>query len=202
VFNGAKIAAFGSLFAAVTLVASCSGSSSSPTSSTTGGPSATPSSTGAPTTFTSKQYGYTLTLPAQWTSADAVGKWDRRSALDIGSFDVDRFFSGVQGKGSYGAAGRWHGDLASYTTWLVAWTHRTHGDTCPAKPSTRTPISIGGQQGVLLAYNCGILINIAATVHHGVGYHFVFKDDGVFDSTDPADRATFLQMLNSVQFPS
>lgn len=199
----AKIAAFGSLFAAVALVASCSGGSSAPTSAPTSGASATPvPSSAAQTTFTSAKYGYSLTLPAQWSDAQAVGKWDRRSALDLESLDVDRFFSGVSGKGSYAAAGRWNRGLAAYTTFLISFTHRTHGDFCPAKPDTRAAVTVGGQPGVLLGYNCGILINIAATVHHGVGYQFVFRDSGVAAASDPADHATFLQMLSSVHFLS
>jgi len=55
---------------------------------------------------------------------------------------------------------------------------------------------------VLLAYNCGILINIATTVRHGVAYQFVFRDGGVPAATDPADNATFMQMLRSVHFAS
>jgi hypothetical protein len=195
----AKIAAFGSLFAAVTLVASCSGSTSAPTSAAATLP---PSSAAAHTTFTSQSYGYKLTVPAQWSAAPADYKWDRRSELSLDSPAVDKFFSSVTGRGSYAAAGRWNGDLAAYTTFLIAWTHRTHGDFCPAKPNTRSPVTIGGQPGVLLAYNCGILINIAATVHHGVGYQFVFRDSGVSAASDPADHAVFLQILRSVQFRS
>ena len=200
----AQIAAFGSLFAAVALVASCSGSPSAPTSTSTPGATATlpPSSVAASTTFTSAKYGYTLRLPAQWTGVSAVNKWDRRSGLDLESFEVDKFFSSVTGKGSYGVAGRWNGDLAAYTTFLIAFNQRTHGDTCPPKPNTRNPVTIGDQPGVLLAYNCGILINIAATVHHGVAYQFVFRDGGVAAASDPADHATFLQILRSVHFRS
>lgn len=195
----AKIAAVGSLFAAVTLVASCSGSTSAPTSAAATLP---PSSAAAQTTFTSQSYGYTLTVPAQWSAAPADYKWDRRSGLSLDAPEVDKFFSSVTGRGSFAVAGRWKRDLAAYTTFLIAWTFRTHGDTCPPKPDTRNPVTIGGQPGVLLAYNCGILINIAATVRHGVGYQFVFRDSGVSAASDPADHAVFLQMLRSVQFPN
>jgi hypothetical protein len=200
----AKVAAFGSLVAAVALVASCGGSSSAPTSTSTPGGTATlpPSSAAVPTTFTSTKYGYALTLPAQWTGVPAVNKWDRRSGLDLESFDVDKFLADVPGKGSFGAAGRWKGDLAAYTRFLIAFTQRTHGDFCPPKPDTRGQVTIGGQPGVLLAYNCGILINIAATVHHGVGYQFTFRDSGVAAASDSTDHATFLQLLRSVQFRS
>ena len=54
---------------------------------------------------------------------------------------------------------------------------------------------------MLLGYNCGILVNIAATVHRGVGYAFFLADDSVQAATDPADHATFDKILRSVQFP-
>jgi hypothetical protein len=66
----------------------------------------------------------------------------------------------------------------------------------------RNRVTIGGQPGVLLAYNCGILINFALTVDHGVEYWFVFVDQGVPAATDPTDHAPFLKMLSSVQFPA
>jgi hypothetical protein len=55
---------------------------------------------------------------------------------------------------------------------------------------------------VLLAYNCGILINHAVTVHHGVGYDFAFRDPTVAAATDPTDHAALLDILGSVQFPA
>jgi hypothetical protein len=54
---------------------------------------------------------------------------------------------------------------------------------------------------VLLEYNCGILINMAATVRHGVGYVFVFRDDSVQAASDRTDHAVFAQILRSVEFP-
>jgi hypothetical protein len=189
----AKVAVFGSVLATVTLVASCSGGTSAPRS-------ATSSSSAAPTTFTSAKYGYTLTVPANWTTAQAGSTWDGHTALSIDAGQVDEFFSDVEGKGSFGVAARWTRDLAAYTRWLVAWTQLTHGGTCPPKPETTTPVTIGGQPGVLLEYNCGILINIAATVRHGVAYQFVFRDDGVQAASDPGDHAVFLQILRSVKF--
>ena len=58
--------------------------------------------------------------------------------------------------------------------YLIASTARYHSDTCPRRPNGQAGIAIGGRPGVLLEYNCGILINLAATVSHGVGYVFTF----------------------------
>jgi hypothetical protein len=46
------------------------------------------------------------------------------------------------------------------------------------------------------------LINVAATVHGGTGYHFVFRDPAVAAATDPTDKATFSALLSSVTFGS
>jgi hypothetical protein len=88
----------------------------------------------------------------------------------------------------------------AYARYLVAWNARFHGDTCPAKPHTSRSITVGGDPGILLAYDCGILINIAGTVHEGLGYWFGFRDPSVQAATDPVDRNAFLQILGSVRF--
>ncbi|MEO8229596.1 MAG: hypothetical protein ABI628_07520 [Chloroflexota bacterium] len=85
---------------------------------------------------------------------------------------------------------------------LIAATAKFHGDTCPPKPDAQDPIIIGGDPGILVAWNCGILINNALTVPNGVGYQFLLRDPAVHAATDPADRAVFLAMLESVQFPN
>ena len=54
---------------------------------------------------------------------------------------------------------------------------------------------------MLMAYDCGVLINNGVTVHSGIGYWFVMKDDAVQAATDPADHKTFLRILRSVHFP-
>ena len=206
----AKVATLGSLLAAVTLIASCSASSqsASPPAATSGGsatlplPStATPQTTAASaTTFTSARYGYTVTVPAGWTSRQAFAKWDGESELDGESAYVDLLGQPAESKGVWAAAARTKRDLATDTTFAIAWNTRYHGDTCPVRP-TRSRVTVGGRPGVLLAYGCGILINFVVAVHRGVEYWFVFVDQGVPAATDPADHATFLGILKSVQFP-
>ena len=92
--------------------------------------------------------------------------------------------------------------LAASTDALIAATVKYHGDTCPPTPEAQDPINIGGDPGMLVAWNCGILINIAVTVPNGVGYQFLWRNPAVHAATDPTDRATFLAMLESVQFPA
>jgi hypothetical protein len=195
------------LLATVFLIASCSASSTTSSSSAASSHTdTTPRSSGSsqvsagPTTFTSATYRYTLTVPARWTSRQASEKWDIQSELDGTSILADLFGEPSESRGVFAAAARWKRDLAAYTTYLIAWNAHYH-EFCPQRPNTRTPVTIGGRPGVLLAYNCGILVNIAATVHRRVGYLFTFVDQGVAAATDPTDHATFLKVLRSVQFP-
>ena len=209
------------LLAAFVLIASCragsttsSGTASArPASSNSAGPSSPASShphtpprsagssplSAGPTTFTSATYGYTLTVPAGWASRQAFEKWDIESELDGTSILADLFGEPGVSRGAFAAAAPWKRDLAAYTSYLIAWTAHYH-EFCPQRPNRRTGVSIGGQRGVLLAYDCGILVNIAVTVHRGVGYVFTFVDRGVAAATDPTDHATFLKILRSVRF--
>jgi hypothetical protein len=127
-------------------------------------------------------------------------KWDGQSNLTFDeSAQVDHFGSGSVAV--IAAAAHWKRDLAAYARFWIDWTYRYHGEFCPLKPNTRNPVTIGGQPGVLLGYNCGILINHAVTVHNGVGYVFSFRDPAVDAATDPTDHATFAKILRSVEFP-
>lgn len=203
----AKIATFGSLLAAVGLVASCSSSGTSaartaasstlPQSSATASPSVAPE----PTTFTSKAYGYTATVPAGWTSRQAYEPWDGEWELDGQSVMVDLIGQPAESSGVWAAAARTKRDLAADARYAIVWNAHYHGDTCP-HPPTRTHVTVGGRPGVLLAYNCGILVNQVVTVNRGIQYWFVFVDQSVARATDPTDHATFMKILRSVRFPA
>lgn len=207
-----RVIGYLSLLAAFFVVASCSSSNSSGSSSsaassavsTTPQSSAAPPESSPPTpkTFTSAAYGYTVTVPAGWTSRQAYAKWDGESGLNGDSAYVDLLGQPGETRGVWVAAAPRKGDLAAYTTFLIAWNFHVHGDTCPQRPNMREPVMIGGQPGILLAYNCGILVNNAATIHDGVGYFFAFVDHDLAAATDPTDHATFLKILKSVQFPA
>lgn len=186
---------------AILVTTSCGGSDSSGSSSPAPGHTGTgePSSSSAPSTFTSDTYGYTVVLPADWTSFPAAIRWDGIGALNRDAFTADQFRSASDALG-FAAAAPWKGGLAAYTKRRIVLNYRFHGDTCPRKPDARDPVTVGGQPGVLVSYNCGILVDWAATVHNGVGYLFSFVDPDVYGATDPTDHATFLAMLSSVQF--
>ncbi len=192
---------------AVCVIASCSAGATNPSSSpqdagsaaTAAGPSSSQST--SPVRFDSPEYGYTVTLPAGWAANQAYSKWNGSAELVKDSLDVDVFFRPTSSAVSFAAAARWTHGLTAYARYLIASTVRYHSDTCPRRPNRRVGIAIGGRPGVLLEYNCGILINIAETVQHGMGYVFTFRDDNVQTASDRTDHAVFSQILGSVEFP-
>lgn len=197
-----RVVACSSLIPAVLVLAACGDNrtSSGPNAADAPSPSAVGHSTAPePATFTSRTYGYTTTLPPQWTSIQAYKTWDGESDVSHDSGSVDQFI-GTSLASSWVFAAPWKRGLAAYTRFLLVRNVRFHGDTCPARPQGRKAITVGGAPGVWLAYDCGILINLVGTVHHGVGYTFGFRDPAVQAAGDPHDRKAFLQILHSVRF--
>jgi hypothetical protein len=168
----------------------------SPTVAASRAPTASP----VPTTFASTTYGYSLMVPAGWTSIQASVAWDGSGAPFSGDAEADQFVSPVAAS-AWAYAAPTTKDLAGYVQERIAATATAASATCPAAPELQDPIDIGGEPGTLLSWDCGILINIAVTVHNGTGYLFGFRDPAVHAATDPADRATFLELLRSVGFP-
>jgi hypothetical protein len=185
-------------------VASAPSGSSTPAAAvvtTTTAADAATTGAAAPTTFTSTIYGYSVTVPAGWTSAPATHPWDGKSASSHEDPAADQWSSpGSPSSWALAAASR--GNLGSYVKKGIAANFATHGDTCPEKPAAQDPVAIGATPGVLVAWDCGILINIGFAVHNGVGYQFGFRDPAVHAASDAEDRATFVALLESVRWPT
>ena len=166
--------------------------------------SAEPSVTGrpaGPTSFASPLYGYRLTLPPGWIAAAAIIPWDgvRQPGPDA---DVDKF-AGPAELSAFGFAGPTSLDLDALVADRIAANARDHADTCPADAlEVNEPIVVGEEEGVLLGWDCGALINQAVAVHAGVAYAFTFRDLSISTSRDPADGALFRTILDSVAFPT
>ena len=161
-------------------------------------PVASPS---GPIVFTSSLYGYTITLPTGWVSAPAIVRWDGK--VQPGPDAETDKFGGPEQLSAFGFAGPFSGNLAAFVSDRIAATARDHADTCPvAEPEINERLQIGGQQWVFLGWNCGAVINTAVTVRAGVGYVFTFRDLAVQAATDPADRAIFRSMLDSIELPT
>lgn len=203
-------------FVALVTVAACSGTSASPSSapssvqaapeatqapsSVAATPAATPTAT--PVGFTSPLYGYSITLPASWSVGAARLPWDGASAPGDDFSTVDKFISPAT-VSVFAFAGPVTTDLDQLVKANIAWTVRDHGDTCPAPaPETTEPIQIGGEDGMLLSWNCGILINQALAIRDSTAFVFVMRDPGVQAATDATDRVLLEDLLNSVKLPS
>jgi hypothetical protein len=200
----------GALFAAVLIVGACIApaasveTTSTPVASAAPSPtvaaSAAPTASPVPTTFASTTYGYSLTVPAGWTSIQASVAWNGSGAPFSGDAEADQF-NGPGTASAWAFAAPTTKDLAGYAQERIAATAAAASATCPAAPDLQDQIEIGGEPGTLLSWDCGILINIAVMVHNGAGYLFGFRDPAVHAATDAADRATFLDLLKSVRFP-
>jgi hypothetical protein len=176
-------------------------SAAAPSAASSVAPSAAPSASASPVAFTSKTYGYSLTLPGNWTTIQATAAWNGKGAPFHDVPEADQFVGPPPASAwFFGAPTK--KDLAARVKESIAANAAEHGNTCPPVPSVQEPIEIGGEPGVFLAFNCGILINNAITVHDGMAYLFGFRDPAVHDATSPKDRAVFLEMLKSVTFPS
>jgi hypothetical protein len=169
-------------------------------------PSLTPSIETSPTpsppsTFTSPIYGYTVELPGGWKAIEATLAWDGTSDASSDSPEVDQWIGRTEAS-AWAFAAPYAGDLNAYTKQTVADNARYHGNTCPPTPEAQDPITIDGEPGELLAYDCGILINLAVTLHNGVGYRFGLRDPTIPAATDPGDAAIFAGLLGSLRLPA
>jgi hypothetical protein len=175
--------------------------SPSPSAAATVATSAEASASAVPTAFTSTTYGYALMVPAGWTTVQATAAWDGSGAPFSGDAVADQFI-GPATASAWGFAAPTTEDLAGYVDERIAATATAASATCSPAPESQDPIDIGGEPGMLLSWNCGILINLAVTVHDGTGYVYGLRDPSVHAATDAEDRAIFEELLSSVQFSS
>lgn len=152
-------------------------------------------------TFTSRLYSYSISVPPGWTATWSASRWDGGGAPDIQDLVNDNFVSSGT-MAMIAAAAPTTKNLAAYTADGIASTYAVHKGTCPAAqhPESVESITVGGEPARLESINCGILINVAYAVHAGQGYRFTFRDTAVHAATNAADKATFLAMLASVEF--
>jgi hypothetical protein len=151
--------------------------------------------------FSSATYGYSLTPPSGWTTVQAQKAWDGAATYGHDSPEADQIV-GPATASSWAVAVKTDKDLATFAADFIAANAKGHGNTCPPQPEAQDSIKVGGDPGTLIAWNCGILINGAVTLHKGRAYIFGLRDPAVHAATDAADRATFLTMLESVRFPN
>ena len=161
--------------------------------------SPTPAVSPGPSRFMSPLYHYAVDLPAGWLAREARLPW--RTGMPGYESPVIDVFHRPDGELLWGFAGSTDLDLAGLTDERIAANLADHGDTCPPKPALREPIDVAGQPGMMLAWDCGLLINMAFTIKDGISYQFVFRDSTIVAATDAADRATFDHFLNAIELP-
>ena len=129
-------------------------------------------------------------------------RWDGASAPGDEDAAVDKL-AGPSTLSAFVFAGPTNADLGEFVQSTIQWTVRDHGDTCPeTTPEVTAPIEIGGKPGMYLAWNCGILINHAITVHDGMAFTMVMRDPGIPAATDQKDRALLQELVDAVTFGS
>ncbi len=162
-------------------------------------PSPTPSPSAQPKTFTSQTYGYSLTLPKGWIAIQASAPWDGNGSPAFDDVVADQF-TGLTPADVWAFAAPTTKPLGAYVRLTITGTLKDHGEDCPAGPVAQHPIQIGRHPGMLLEWDCGLLINQAVAVHNGVGYFFGLRDPSVKAARNAGDRKLFLGLLDSVHF--
>lgn len=170
---------------------------STPSASTVTSP--TPSLSPQVKTFASQTYGYSVTLPKGWTAIHASARWDGKGSPGSEDVVADQFI-GLTAVDAWAFAAPTTKSLGEYERETITGTLKDHGEDCPARPAAQHPIQIGGHPGMLLEWDCGLLINQAVAVHNGVGYFFGLRDPSVHAASNAHDRKLFLRLLDSVQF--
>jgi hypothetical protein len=189
--SGAVLAATGSPAAGQPAVAaSPSAADPAPTST---------DSAASPATFTSTFYAYSISVPGGWSVRPALARWDGSGAPDSANAAIDLFVSPRSAEAFVSAAPT-NEALAAYVAEGIATNTRVRGRTCPARPESVERVSVGGDEGTLVSWNCHLLFDAAFVVHNGIGYRFVFRDPRVEAATDAGDRKVFEAMLASVVF--
>ena len=153
---------------------------------------------------TSRHYGYTETLPAGWRLAtQASRRWNGKGAPGDGDNVVD-LFVGPGGVEAWVVAAPTNKNLAAYAIATVLTAGAVHS--CPAVPQSNRAITIGGAPARLLDTQCpagsGFLVEIAVTIHHGIGFVFGSQNpSGEVPTDQRADRAAFRNFLAGIRLP-
>ena len=151
---------------------------------------------------TSRHYGYTETLPAGWRLVtQAKRQWNGKGAPGDGDNVVD-LFKGPGGVEAWVVAAPTSKDLAAYATRTVRVAGAVHS--CPKVPQSNRAITIGGAPARVLDTQCpagsGFLVEIAVTVHHGIGFAIGSQNPtGITPTDQPADRAAFRKFLAGIR---
>ena len=139
-----------------------------------------------------------MTLPAGWTPHQATKAWDGTGTPFHDVPEADQFVGP-------GSASAWFFGaptskaLAARVKESIDANAAEHASTCPPVPDV-TAYHRRGDPGTMLGFDRGF----CQQRHHrpkGKSYLFGFPNPAVHVVTDPTDRALFVKLLESVQFP-
>jgi hypothetical protein len=139
-----------------------------------------------------------VTLPKGWIGVQASARWDGKGSPGSDDVVADQFI-GLTPADVWAFAAPTTKPLSAYAKATIAGTLEDHGEDCATGPVAQHPIQIGGHPGMLLEWDCGLLVNQAVAVHNGVGYFFGLRDPSVHEASNARDRKLLLGLLDSVQ---
>jgi hypothetical protein len=147
---------------------------------------------------TSREYGYTETLPPGWRLArQATRQWSGKGGPGYDRPVVD-LFAGPHGIAAWTIAAPTTKSLAAFTSATIRASRAAHP--C-SPPQTDQAITIGGAPARLLGMKCparsSFLVEIAVTVRHGTGFVFASQNQ---TGTKPTDQADFRKFLTGIRF--
>lgn len=157
-------------------------------------PSSRTSGAAAAHLFTSRLYGYTVTLPAGWSGQQGQ-RWPATGAPS--PVDV---FRGLPYVAAWAFAVPRPTSPAAYAGELT----RTAAQLpCPAAPQTSQAVTIGGVPAVLMGMRCpargGALMLTAVTTSGQSTLLITFEDSSGISSAERADRAVFRGFLAGIR---
>jgi hypothetical protein len=163
-------------------------------------------------TFTSSRFGYTVSYPTGWITDEKSGPWldfQGLNPLFSRASGYDRFTAYVDGVNiGLGIAARETAidgaDLtaveAKATDLLDDGAVYLCADLQPPTPGPAEPITIGGEEGILMSTSCSSTTDgfyaVALTIHNGMVYWFVLGST----PANSADSGLLTQILETVEF--
>jgi hypothetical protein len=179
---------------AAVFMAACSDTTADPSSGSPGPTTVTSSST---IEFVSERYGFGVTLPEDWSAADALVDWDGGRLQSLSSTAFARFTEPTTDRTLVaGAAPVPTGmELAEWQAAMVRATPRM----CP-DPSPIDETTLGGEPALAWTHTCtdGYDVNKLATLHGGRGYIIFLASHAAND--DAEDRRIFESIASSFRF--
>jgi len=153
--------------------------------------------TSTPQQFASKPYGFTVTLPRDWTETDALVDWNGKYIAGPGESSFANFTDPARSRTLMVAAAPVQPDM-QLAEWQRAIVAATPG-LC-TKPTTVQTTTLGGEPALAWTLTCsdGFDVNKLAALHGQRGYVFYLASATANDDTQ--DQRIFEQIRQTFHF--